>query len=80
MEGIGRGGRKTYLIQRESWIAWDGEVIVESYVLDFLLRFSVSTHTSAYIPEPLLQSNQIHNPSINPPTPSNCPYTQQNIN
>ena len=57
------GEAKTYLIQRESWVAWDGEIVVESYVLDFLLRFSVTTYKSAYIPKPLPQLNQIHNPN-----------------
>lgn len=35
------GKEATDLVERESWVAWDGEVGVECYVLDFLLCFSV---------------------------------------
>jgi hypothetical protein len=30
-----------YLIKWETWVAWNGEVVVESYVLDFFLCFPV---------------------------------------
>lgn len=32
-------GKEAYLVQREAWVAWDGEVGVERDVLDFLLCF-----------------------------------------
>ena len=38
--GVERGGQNVYLVEREPWIAWDGEVAVESYVLNFFLRIS----------------------------------------
>jgi hypothetical protein len=41
---------RTYLIERKSWIAWDGEIIVEGYVLDFFLCFSVRGILLACIP------------------------------
>ena len=66
-ETEGRRRRDTYLIQRESWIAWDGEIGVESYVLDFFLRLTVPhAHILANAPPPpsiiMPTSNPIHTP------------------
>ena len=54
MDGLGR--RREYLVEREAWIARDGEVAVESYVLDFFLGFSVCVFMSTIARNSTLKS------------------------
>lgn len=47
-----KGWGEANLVQRECWVAWDCEVAVKRYVLDFFLCFSTERCSLALLSMP----------------------------